>query len=150
MGIYVVAFAKTGIHRVRREIDRSELTKLVLSSDEFSTISWIGKADFIYNDHVYDCETIGASKGKIIISCYEDREETGLKNVLAEHIEKDSDSSAAKTLKHTFKIFPVFPCSEKPVIENFNCSDAALGCITPDSAFSSPDRDIASPPPDKA
>lgn len=151
MGIYVVACAKAGIHRISRKADESQLQRLVLNGTELSSIAWIGKADFIYNGTIYDCKTITSSNGKIIVSCYADREETEMKDILADHFEKHaSHPSPYKTLKHSFKFFPVFPFAEKITFHNRKAQKADSQFESRNMTFCAPDREIASPPPDKA
>jgi hypothetical protein len=150
MGIYVLSFAQTEIHRISREINKGELEKLVMNGDEFSSVAWIGKNDFIYKDQVYDCESMNSSNGKITISCYPDIKETTLKNVLGESFEKPFASPHQKTTKEAFKFFPVFPINENISIAYYNSSNTDFQYQNGNNAFSAPDRDIASPPPDKA
>jgi hypothetical protein len=99
---------------------------------------------------VYDCESMNSSNGKITISCYPDIKETTLKNVLGESFEKPFASPHQKTTKEAFKFFPVFPINENISIAYYNSSNTDFQYQNGNNAFSAPDRDIASPPPDKA
>jgi hypothetical protein len=149
-GFYMLAFAKTEIHRIYQR-ETASLQKLDLNSAEFSAISWIGKHDFIYKNHVYDCEEMTSSNGKISISCRADQEETMIKNALAESFDQQSpQNSSQKTNKELFKIFPVLPFEEKifvaaPVLVTENMLSGFR-----DNSFCTPVREIASPPPKQA
>ncbi len=150
-GFYLIAFAKTGIHRLafQDEIQKESIQTLSLNGNQFAGISWIGKTDFIYNDQVYDCVSISDSNGKIQIRCVADKEESKVKNLVAESFEKNnSNPTQQKSVKETFKFFPVFPAIKKDQIRNTNSQIQFLMCEFILSSISTPYFEITSPPPE--
>ncbi|CAN5816420.1 hypothetical protein BH11BAC7_BH11BAC7_02430 [soil metagenome] len=153
-GLYVYAYTRIGIHRLdqKENINTLDLQRLVLNGEEFSTIAWIGPADFIYKNHVYDCEQIASLNGKITLMCYADEEETTIKNTVADSFEKhdSKNTSSNKAHKDLLKIFPLILFSEKSAVV-FNSRSTAIFLSAPaSSTFISPAPEITSPPPEVA
>ncbi|CAN5383986.1 hypothetical protein BH09BAC5_BH09BAC5_09900 [soil metagenome] len=152
MGFYMVAFAKTGIHRELVNITGNSTSHLLkLNKDEFEKISWIGKNDFIFHDAVYDCKSIQSLNGKILMRCIIDNEETNIKNTVAESFgENPANSSQQKSVKEVFKFFPVFPIRKTNILLQSSIANKIEFGVMAISSFHSPDFEIASPPPEIA
>ena len=144
-GMYVLAYAKTGLIRLGKH--EGALQEFVLSNTEFSAISWIGKHDFIYKDHVYDCEKIVSADGKITITCRADEEETGLKNTLAGSFDQHAQNPPQKAGKASLKIFPALPFEEKSLLPTDIFGTKNSTAAFQANLFIMPVREIASPPP---
>jgi len=111
IGVFVFTYVQTGFHRAIEYADESEKNSqlLSLSAKEFTSITWIGTRDFIFNDKVYDCDGISAANGKINLQCHSDAEETNLKNSLADNFDNGTKNApCSKPIKDFFKVFPVF------------------------------------------
>ena len=147
-GFYAFAYVKTGVHRVCFRENSGENQKLVLDKKDFSSISWIGHTDFIYKGRVYDCEFIHAFKGKIMISCFADHEETAIKNSLADSF--DPNAAKSSSAKDMLKFFPVFPMAEKIMISPVQPGDIYAHAETHNIPLSILHREISSPPPELA
>ncbi len=153
VGIFLLTYIETGFHRA---IEYSELSNknselLSLSAKEFSSISWIGEHDFIFNGEVYDCAGISSSKGKINLQCHSDAEETNLKNFIGKNFDDGNKNvPLSKSMKGLFKIFPVFQnlvaTTNFISTENFSFHYSQYGKQHPQSAEIS----LNSPPPEIA
>lgn len=148
-GFYAFAYVKTGIHRVCFRENAEKMQKLILDSKDFSSISWIGRTDFIYKGRVYDCESIYAFKGKITVSCFADHEETAIKNSLADSFDPNAAKSSSSA-KDILKFFPVFPLAEKIMISPVQSCDANSYAEIHNVPLSILHREISSPPPELA
>ncbi len=145
------SYIQTGIHRIAvySENSKQNTSLLSLKANEFKSIVWIGKRDFIFKGKVYDCNYISASNGKINLACNTDIVETNLKNSLASNFDNGAKNTpASKSMKNIFKILPFF----KNTIEktdfsasNFLSFDFSLySKLIPPSA----DLSLNSPPPE--
>jgi hypothetical protein len=148
-GFYAFAYLETGIHRSCLRENEGEKQMLVLDGKAFSSVSWIGRTDFIYNDKVYDCESIVVSHGKIIISCTSDKEETAIKNTLAGSFETNSKNSSPAA-KNLLKFFPVFPLAENLSITAASPTGAAIQNDFYQVPLSILHGEVSSPPPELA
>ena len=116
LGVFVIDYAQIGIHRIFEYADHSDknVQQLEMTGTEFSSIFWIGERDFVFKGNVYDMDDVSSAKGKITVSCHQDREETSVKNSIADNFENSAKNSATpKTVKDIFKVFPVFQGLEK-------------------------------------
>jgi hypothetical protein len=147
IGFYALAYLQTGLHRACLFENSGEKQNLVLDARTFSSVSWIGKTDFIYNGTVYDCEQITSSHGKIFISCYADKEETVIKNSVADSFDSNPAKSSSSS-KELLKFFPVFPLTgQQTITPDLSCKENQQPglCKIPLSILH---REISSPPPE--
>ncbi|MBI3512160.1 MAG: hypothetical protein HY064_15990 [Bacteroidetes bacterium] len=105
LGVFIFAFAEAGLHRIAERMnDTQEKTQLILSAQEFKNISWIGEKDFIYNDQVYDLRNISVKDDRVFINCTSDKEETGIRQSVADNFGNESKKNIPSPFKDIFKV----------------------------------------------
>lgn len=117
-GLFLVSYIQIGIHRIHSQNetqDKSEQS-LVLTAEEFSTLAWIGKRDFIWKGQAYDCISVVKEKSQVRILCELDHKESAMHRSLASHFENNKkNNTGSKSIRDIFKMLPVVPCSNNAV-----------------------------------
>ena len=145
-GFFLLNYLQAGYHRIF-EAENGELVSLTMTQPEYESLAWIGKKDFVYNGHVYDCAAVSRKDGKVIVSCYSDKEESSLRDSLAGTFNSREKNDAA--LKSSLFAFPVFPIFGSTVIVSSPSSDTIVYNTSSAASPAEPLLSVAAPPPDR-
>lgn len=97
-GFYFFSAVQTIIHRAGRM--ESETTVLLsLSKEEFKSIAWIGKTDFIFNGEVFDIRSVHTEGDRFVLNCEQDQAEGAILTALKKHTASDQNPGTSISQK---------------------------------------------------
>lgn len=150
-GLFLSAYLQTGIHRmgnsVRKMDEHSEI--ISISNEEFESLVWVGKRDFIWNGHIYDLISLSKSGGKVNMTCAADKKEDSIRKNLAGNFEKGSSNiPASKSGNTLFKFLPLVAFVQNQFMPEQDSSSVFIFDQNDCAAIQSAAVSLNSPPPE--